>query len=176
MLAAIWRAAIMFYDFYDSERSEATTATDGDTRLAAAPSRWLACAILVNIHFIWGLDFVVLFALASPALLSLHLSTSEASRQILGMEWNGGKTNQQENEKSKKKNQAANPTSRGRILLYTPGSWVIDGRVENQSVVAFDRTSSQSDKTIPRQTVSSLPHCVFFSLYGCPFSVMHCCA
>lgn len=40
----------MCYDFNDSERSDAMPATDGDTRLAAAPSRWLACAILVNIH------------------------------------------------------------------------------------------------------------------------------
>lgn len=40
----------MSYDFNDSERSEAMTATDGDTRLAAAPSKWLARAILVNIH------------------------------------------------------------------------------------------------------------------------------
>lgn len=77
----------MFYDFNDSERSEAMTATDGDTRLAAAPSRWLACAILVNINFIWGLVFVVLFALASPALLSVHLSTSKASKRISRWEW-----------------------------------------------------------------------------------------
>lgn len=50
MLATFWKVAIMCYDFNDSERSEATTAADGDTRLAAAPSRWLAGAILVNIH------------------------------------------------------------------------------------------------------------------------------
>jgi len=133
----------MFYDFYDNERSEATTATDGDTRLAAAPSRWLACAILVNIHFSWGLDFVVLFALASPALVFIFRRRKLRNRF---WDWNGmeGKQINKKTE-SPKKIQAANPTSRGRILLYTPGSWVIDGRVENQSVVAFDRTSSQSD-------------------------------
>lgn len=38
MLSTSWKVAIMCYDFNDSERSEAMTATDGDTRLAAAPS------------------------------------------------------------------------------------------------------------------------------------------
>lgn len=101
MLVIIWKAAIMFYDFYDSGRSEATMATDGDTRLAATPSRWLARAILVNIHTFQLRTGFCGSVCSSVSRLSLHHSSRKALKEIL--RWKE-KENHWRKEKNTKKN------------------------------------------------------------------------